>query len=420
MPNLHLLLLLSFQSTPPATVLWSYASPAPGDRLGAAVTFLGDVDADGAPDVLVGAPGATSLGFATGSVTVLSGRTGHVLYQVDGDSAFDAFGSSLAALDDVDGDGVSDFAIGAPGGSPAGGAVHAFSGATGAPLWTRAGESPGDRFGSSLAGSSLRAGASALWCGAPNADFAGPSAGRAYRLSGSDGTIQWTVDGTAAFDLLGSSIAELDANRVLIGIPFADAAVFNGGGAQIVASSDGTPVDAVWGNVTGDQFGQWLQRLGDVDADSIPDFAVSAPGADANGFDSGAIHVHSGLDASLLLSIPGSAPGLFSGPVAGAGDHNGDGRADLAFGEPSASRGGDQNGRVRLLSGRDGSGLAIAFGKQANDWFGAALCGGTDLDADGRPDVVAGAPGHDDYPNQIGYVVALTSPSGTTTEASGR
>lgn len=396
-----------------AVELWQHVSPDHGDRLGSAVAFVGDVDGDGTPDVAVGAPGAASLGFATGSVHVLSGRDGELLYRLDGDSAFDAFGSSIAGLGDLDGDGAGDFAVGAPGGTPAGGAVLGYSGASGALLWTRAGDAPGDRFGSALAAlpDATGDGLLDLLCGAPNADGAGASSGQATLLSGLDGRALWSVDG-AAFDLVGTAVAAGAPGRALIGIPFADASGFNAGSVRVVAASDGTAIDAAFGSVAGDQLGQWLADAGDVDRDGIPDFVVGIPGADANGFDSGALEVRSGADARVLLALPGSTAGSFSGPVAGAGDQDGDGRADLAFGEPSVGRNGDQRGLVRIVSGGDGAALATASGSAANAWFGASLAGGVDVDGDGRPELLVGAPGHDDYPDTVGSVVLLTVPKG--------
>src|SRR2546422_3958775 len=69
-----------------------------------------------------------------------------VVYRVKGDHRFDRFGSSLAVLNDVDGDGVNDFVAGAtqryidPGAKP-NGYVRLIFGKTGKPIPTwRGGE----------------------------------------------------------------------------------------------------------------------------------------------------------------------------------------------------------------------------------------------------------------------------------------
>ena len=80
-----------------------------------ALARAGDIDGDGIPDLLVGCrEGTNGEGAETGFVRVLSGADGHELLRVEGQSADDAFGSAVASVGDLDGDGVPDFAVGAP------------------------------------------------------------------------------------------------------------------------------------------------------------------------------------------------------------------------------------------------------------------------------------------------------------------
>lgn len=79
---------------------------------------VGDVNGDGRPDLIVGAP---NDGFAR----VYSGIDGSVLYNFDGDDTRDAtgrligrFGSSVSGAGDINGDGIDDFIVGASGSFP--------------------------------------------------------------------------------------------------------------------------------------------------------------------------------------------------------------------------------------------------------------------------------------------------------------
>ena len=138
------------------------AGTVSGAELGEEVDDAGDVNGDGAVDVIAGAPGAdlAYVYFADPSsgtfssvnsrvLTVPSAATlGHPVY----DSRFGSstnFGRAVAGVGDVDGDGYDDYAVGAPlAYSPSspnsttsrGGAVYVFSGQTGSYLWSSYGE----------------------------------------------------------------------------------------------------------------------------------------------------------------------------------------------------------------------------------------------------------------------------------------
>ena len=74
----------------------------------------GDVDGDGVPDVLVGIPDPMDADEGSGRIVVVSGADACVLRCTPGAASGDRFGASLAFLDDVDGDGCDDYAVGAP------------------------------------------------------------------------------------------------------------------------------------------------------------------------------------------------------------------------------------------------------------------------------------------------------------------
>jgi hypothetical protein len=79
-------------------------------EFGRAVVFLKDVTGDGVPDYAVGDP---RLDMSFGDVTVFSGASGAVVRKIS-NGTWDAFGSALAEVGDVDGDGRPELAIGAP------------------------------------------------------------------------------------------------------------------------------------------------------------------------------------------------------------------------------------------------------------------------------------------------------------------
>ncbi|MCA9774677.1 MAG: hypothetical protein KC466_19820, partial [Myxococcales bacterium] len=97
-----------------------------GDRLGYAFDSIGDVNGDGAADLVVSATGAN---WGAGAAYVLDGATGIRIRSHPG--GFDGFGWAVAGGADVDGDSVRDYAVGAPGFASGTGRVMVFSGATG-------------------------------------------------------------------------------------------------------------------------------------------------------------------------------------------------------------------------------------------------------------------------------------------------
>jgi len=103
--------------------------------LGPDVLGLGDVDGDGAADYAVTRPYVdASDPNNPGHVSVHSGADGSLLYDLAGVNPYDGFGYSIAPLGDLDGDGVTDFAVGVP--TTTQGYVDLRSGATGAALGT--------------------------------------------------------------------------------------------------------------------------------------------------------------------------------------------------------------------------------------------------------------------------------------------
>src|SRR5882672_10122707 len=93
---------------------------------GEAISRIGDVDQDGCDDLVVGAP---ESGASSGTVTVLSGKTGAVLAHLSGTTT-SQLGYAVDGKLDADGDGFPDVLIGAPGDSTSasmGGGVMIYS-----------------------------------------------------------------------------------------------------------------------------------------------------------------------------------------------------------------------------------------------------------------------------------------------------
>ncbi len=133
---------------------------------------IGDLDGDGVADLLVGLKAQTDLpdgriGRGIGSFAVLSGADGTVWRESFGERELGLFGSSLAALGDLDGDGATDFAVGEPGmwnwDEPPRSVVHVLSGASGEALAVLEGSDEGRRFGAHLLGLVDHAGVTKLF-----------------------------------------------------------------------------------------------------------------------------------------------------------------------------------------------------------------------------------------------------------------
>ncbi len=139
------------------------------------------------------------------------------------------------------------------------------------------------------------------------------------------------------------------------------------------------------GEAAGDQFGWIARRIGDVDGDSIPDFVTSAPGKSLDGANAGRVYVYSGKSGKLVWSADGKAGDQLGIGIEAAGDVNHDGIPDVVASAPGA-------GKAYVYSGKDGKLLITMTAEDRADGFGRHVAGVGDVNGDGYADVMVGAP----------------------------
>lgn len=123
-----------------------------GEAIGGARGADGDVDGDGFGDLVIGAPGHDLIGANSGRVEVRSGRTGLLLFQILETQGEALLGAAVDIAGDVNADGFADVIVGAPGHDEGTGEVKLFLGPSGELSWVLAGAHGADAYGLSVAG----------------------------------------------------------------------------------------------------------------------------------------------------------------------------------------------------------------------------------------------------------------------------
>jgi hypothetical protein len=322
------------------------------------------------------------------------------LYTVRGDHDFDHFGFCVSGAGDVDGDGFADFIVGTHDNVFHHNEARVVSGQTGLPIYTlvEGGTLYGFGFAVAGAGDVDHDGFADFIIGAPLYTDAMHTGGAAFVFSGRTGALLYAFYGESAGGEFGGTVNGAgDVNGdgyadVIVGAYYAHFAGQTAGRVRVFSGRDGSVLYTYDGDAPGDLLGASVAGAGDVNGDGFADFVAGAIGSSAGGNGLGLVRVYSGHDGSVLHEFYGEAPGdQFGHAVASAGDVDGDGHPDLIVGAPLNALNGTSSGAAYILSGLDGSLLLALHGHAAQIQFGWSVAGAGDVDGDGHADVIVGA-----------------------------
>ncbi len=345
------------------------------DRLGFAVSSIGDVNNDGFADVIIGALNNEEGGQNSGKVYIYSVKTNQILSTIIGERN-EFFGYSVSGAGDIDHDGYDDYMIGAPFktiSSPRDGQVRVYSGKTGSVLFifdgpagmqfqfgtevASAGDINGDGFDDIIVGT--------LW-----------GQTRATVFSGADGSPIYSFNtATTVAPVIISVNGAGDVNQD----GFPDLMVGEAGEQSLVSvysGKDGSLLYLFEDTITLSNFGESVAGVGDVDKDGYDDMIIGAPDRYWITNGPGMAYVYSGRTGAILFTFSGSGLEESVGfSVATAGDYNGDGYLDFLVGAPQTVEMAPPSdfGHVYVYSGKDGALLQTFTSTTIGERFGSSV-----------------------------------------------
>jgi hypothetical protein len=396
-------------------------------EMGYSVAGAGDVNGDGYADVIVGAYQYDNGQTNEGAALLYFGGAGAFNTtadaQLESNQADALMGTSVAGAGDVNGDGYADVIVGAElydNGQDDEGAAFLYFGGAGA-----FNQTPDAQFESNQAEALM--GISVAGAGDVNGDGYADVIVGAYGYDNgqtAEGAAFFYFGGAGAFNT--TADAQLEPNRVgaLLGVSVAGAGDVNGDGyADLIigayfysneqtfegaaylyfggAGAFNTSADAqLESNQANAEMGWSVAGAGDVNGDGYADVIVGARrydnGQDAEGaaflYFGGAGAFNTTADAQLESNQADAQMGF---SVAGAGDVNGDGYADVIVGAIFYDNGQTDEGAAYLYFGGAGdfnqTPDAQLESNQADAWLGFSVAGAGDVNGDGYADVIVGA-----------------------------
>ncbi len=336
------------------TKIWLINGENVADRFGKEVVSMGDTNGDGKSEFIVSAPGHDPGGVNyAGSDYIFDGGNPSNFSLVSGEAAWDNFGVSILRIPDMNGDGWDEFAVGADMADSAAivdsGRVYIYDGQTRNVLVRIDGVEANSRFGSSLAviGDVDGDGTDDLLIGAKGTDVGlDQDVGRAFVVSGVDGSGLLAVTGESAAGFFGSNVSETgDVNNdgtpdfMVAAQEHAEAGIGAECGAVFMYDgTDGSLLRRWVGEEEGDKFGGSIAGNCDVNADGVNDVIIGAHIKDLSGLPdtvAGAVYVYSGNGNDLLLRWMGTGTRERLGAeLEIIGDSDGNGYAEFFVAAP--------------------------------------------------------------------------------------
>ncbi len=393
--------------------------------LGFSVASAGDVNGDGYSDVLAGAPHYDNGEDSEGAAFLYYGSAnglGPAPTLLESNQAHAQMGYSVASAGDINSDGFSDIAIGAPfydNGQVNEGAIFVHLGSPKGikpnPAAILEGNQSGAQFGIAiaLAGDINGDHYSDLIAGANKFSQGQLNEGAAFIYYGSkagvDPNLATTLEMNQPVSGMGTSVAGAgDVNAdgfgdVLVGAPFYDQGETDEGAAFVYLGSvkgiSQSPT-IMQSNQADAHLGTALASAGDLNGDNFSDIIVGIPHYDKAYADQGLVKIHlgsaNGINPNTAIALVGQQmTEEFGRAVACAGDIEGDGHADILISSRTKGKNLPNEGVVMLFpgiqTGIDKTPASVFKSGQANAYFGQSLASAGDIDGDGYSDIIMGA-----------------------------